>query len=264
MPTSSTLPAVLESVGPGTDLTSVASILVKSKYFADVREAAQAMVKIKLGQELGFSPVQSMMGVHVIQGKPALSAHLMAALIQRSGKYRYRVRKLDNTGCELEFFECVDPRPPFAWEKVGDSAFSHADAVVAGIAFKPNFKAFPRNMLFSRALSNGFRWYCAGLSGTPVYTPDELGGTETFASNGVVTAEVIPAQPTAFDAPDTEIESVIAKLDALGDWRKRPAITHAIFGEPIRETAHLALLRKQEPKKWREGLERLGLDEAEA
>ena len=38
---------------------------------------------------------------------------------------------------------------------------------------------FPRNMKFARAMSNGVGLHCPDLTaGTPVYTPDELGGEE--------------------------------------------------------------------------------------
>ena len=37
-----------------------------------------------------------------------------------------------------------------------------------------SWKHYPRNMLFSRAISNGAKWYCPDLFGGPVYTPDEM------------------------------------------------------------------------------------------
>lgn len=86
--------------------------LARSGFFADSTQAAQAVVKVLAGRELGIAPIASMTGVYVIKGKVSLSANLMAAVIKRSGRYDYRVRKLDNDGCEIEFLQ----RNATGWE----------------------------------------------------------------------------------------------------------------------------------------------------
>lgn len=149
------------------DAERAAKAMAASGFFADSRQAAQAIVKILAGQELGFGPFASMTGVHIIQGKPVLAANLMAAAIKRSGKYNYRITRLDDRGCELEFHE--DGKP------VGKTAFTDEDARKAGLLDKDNWRKFPRNMYFARALSNGQRWYAPDIfRGAIVYTPDEL------------------------------------------------------------------------------------------
>src|SRR5215216_3143886 len=87
------------------DVYKLAETLAKSGYFKDTADPAKAVVKILCGAELGIGPVQSIMGIHVIEGKPSLSAGLMASIIKRSGRYTYRVKQLDEQGCVLEFFE---------------------------------------------------------------------------------------------------------------------------------------------------------------
>ncbi len=57
------------------------------------------------GLELGFPTIASMCGIHIINGKPTLGAHLMAAAVKRSGKYNYRVTQHDNNGCMIAFYE---------------------------------------------------------------------------------------------------------------------------------------------------------------
>ena len=88
------------------DLARVGEVFVKSGFFADTRDAAQAIVKVMAGQELGFAPIASMTGVYIVKGKVSLSANLIAAAVKRSGRYTFRVRKHDATICEIEFFEC--------------------------------------------------------------------------------------------------------------------------------------------------------------
>jgi len=151
------------------DTITIGELLAKSGYFADSREAAQAVVKVLYGQEVGIGPVSAMTGVHIIQGKPAPSAGLMAALIKRSGKYDYRIIEHTDTACEIAFFE--------HGEEVGRSRFTIDDAKQAGALSGKNahtWKKYPRNMLFARTLSNGAKWYCPDVFGGPVYVADEF------------------------------------------------------------------------------------------
>ena len=76
-------------------------VLYKSGYFADVKNAAQAVVKILRGQELGIPPVTALEQVYVISGKTALGASLIASKIKASGKYNYKIKRLDDNGCVM-------------------------------------------------------------------------------------------------------------------------------------------------------------------
>lgn len=154
-------------------LMELCGALAKSGYFKDSTDPGKALVKILYGQELGgIGPVTSLMGIHIIEGKPSPSANLMAAMVQRSGRYRYRVSERTDEAAEIVFFE----RTSAGWEEVGRSRWTLADAQRAGLAGKGPWKSYPRAMLFSRALSEGVRVYCPDLfGGAPVYTPEELG-----------------------------------------------------------------------------------------
>nr|QNL31652.1 MAG: hypothetical protein [Bacteriophage sp.] len=169
------------------DIYKVSDILAKSGMFGDVQSAAKCFVKVLAGKELGIPAFASMTGIHLIQGKPALSANLMASLIKGSGKYRYKKIKHTPEVCELEFFELWQNN----WESLGISSFSKDDAQAAGLlGGNPNWKKYPKNMLFARAISNGFREFCPDLAlGAPVYNPDEL-GAEISESGNVVDVEV--------------------------------------------------------------------------
>ena len=211
------------------DLGQLGQIFVKSGFFADTRDAAQAIVKVMAGQELGFAPIASMTGVYIVKGKVSLSANLMAAAIKRSGKYNFRVRKLDAKECELAFFERAGDK----WEEVGVSSFSIAEATQAGLTNNATWKNFPRNMLYARAMSNGCKWYCPDVFGGPIYTPDELGAVVDGETGEVIDLEPeppakpqpakvvsMPAPPPveAIDAETVEVDPVAdlgALLDAL-------------------------------------------------
>lgn len=156
-------------------------LLAQSGFFADSRGAAQAVVKVLAGREIGFGPIASMTGIHVISGRVSISANLMAAAIKRSGRYDYRVREMTAQRCEIEFRE----RNGDKWEIIGSSEFTAQDARAAGTK---NMDKYARNMLFARAMSNGARWYCPDIFGGPVYTPEEMGATVDGETGEVIDA----------------------------------------------------------------------------
>jgi hypothetical protein len=165
------------------DIQTLGAVLVKSGFFADTREQAQAIVKVLAGRELGFGPIASMQGVYIVK------ANLVGAAIQRSGKYGYEIVTLTDDECELHFYSTADPR------KRADgftSRFTIEDAKKAGI-LSENYRKFPRNMLFSRALTNGARWYCPEVFNGPIYTPEEM-GAEVDHEGEVVALPAIEAR----------------------------------------------------------------------
>jgi hypothetical protein len=176
----------------GLDLTTLGNVLAKSNYFQDTKDAAQAIVKVLAGQELGIGPIAAMTGVYIVNGRVAIGANLMAAAVKRSGKYNYRVLEQTDKICRIAFYE--------GKEVIGESVFTIEDAKKAGTK---NLDKFPRNMLFARALSNGVRWYCPDVFDATVYTPDELrGGFDSQAEElppapraDVVTGEVLEGSP---------------------------------------------------------------------
>lgn len=150
-------------------LSELGNVLTKSRYFNDATDASQAIVKVLAGRELGIGPIASMTGIHIIKGKPALGANLLASCLKRSGRYDYRVKEMSDKSVVIEFYEVANGK---RGELLGVSSFSIAEAQKAGTQ---NLDRFPRNMLFARAMSNGVRWYCPDITGGPVYTPEELG-----------------------------------------------------------------------------------------
>lgn len=189
------------------DIFQLGKSFADSGYFQDAKDQAKAVVKIIYGQELGISPAASMSGIHIIQGKPVLSATALAGLIKsRRPAYDYKLLKLDEKFCEIEFFE--------NGESVGKSNFSMEKAqqaeLIGANSKNINWKKYPENMLFARAISNGARLYCPDIFvGSPIYTPDELGAqvddtgavvhdpTDNFAPAKAVKDDGDPFNPNA-------------------------------------------------------------------
>lgn len=182
------------------DLMSLSDIFLKSGLFVGCKSASQAAVKIMAGAELGIGPFASMDGFDTIQGRPAMSGGLMAAMVKRSEAYDYRVIKIEDNECVIEFFE--------RGKSIGVSKFTSKDAQAAQVSGKNNWKQYPRNMLFNRAISNGIRWYCPDLFlGVKVYTPEELGKDEAIKE---VVSENVP-DVSVIDAPKKEVQRTEAQ-----------------------------------------------------
>ena len=157
------------------ELKRLGIMLATSGYFetAGNRDAAiaQMCVKVLAGRELGFGPFASVNGIHVIKGKPAISANLIAAAVKSNPRYDYRVRQMDSNAVKIEFFEIEDGKRV----SVGVSEFTKEDATAAGTQ---NMGKFARNMMFARAMSNGVKWFAPDVfDGNAVYVPEELGAT---------------------------------------------------------------------------------------
>ena len=133
----------------------MSDVFSSSGMFPDVKSKAQALVKILAGKELGLSPFESMASIYIVNGKLALTSKAMSSLIKKTEKYDYFVEKLDDMECIISFVKLTDTKV-----ELGKSSFTFKDAAKAGLANKDVWKNYPRNMLFSRALSNGVRWYC--------------------------------------------------------------------------------------------------------
>jgi len=185
------------------DAERAAKAMAASGFFQDSRDAAQAVVKIMAGREMGFGPFAAMTGVYIIQGRPSIGANLMAAAVKKSGRYDYRVVEMTGEKCSIDFFQGKDA--------LGRSTFTLDDAKKAGTK---NIDKFARNMLFARAMSNGCRWYCPDVfNGAAVYTPEELGANvnedgDVIESTFTATPPTEPSAPlpTTQHAPDPEPE----------------------------------------------------------
>jgi len=135
---------------------TIGKVFAESGMFPDIKSQAQAAVKILAGRELGLSPFESMKNLYLVNGKLAIQSNALSALIKSNPKYDYRVDSITNEECKITFFEVVGDKK----EPLGTSEFTFKDAAKAGLVNKDNWKNFPRNMLFARALANGVRWYC--------------------------------------------------------------------------------------------------------
>ena len=194
-------------------LSTLGETLVRSGFFSDTRQSAQAIVKILAGRELGLGPIASMTGIHVIQGRITLGANLIAAAIKRSGRYDFRVTEMTDQVCTIEFYERVDGQR----EKIGVSTFTAEDARRAQTK---NMDKYPRNMLYARAMSNGARWFTPDVFAGAVYTPEEMGASVDEDGN-VIDAEPI-ARPDPMPDPEPTTDELVEQVYGPEDDPREP------------------------------------------
>lgn len=201
------------------DVERAARAMSASGFFPDSKQAAQAIVKVLAGRELGFGAFASMTGVAVIQGKPVIGANLLAAAVKQTGKYNYRVKKHTADTCEIVFLE--------NGHEVGVSTFTIDDAKSAGLTSKDNWKKYPRNMLFARAISNGQKWYAPDVfNGVTVYTPDEMGAVVDEDGN-IVEAEVKAEKPSIQELYAQRLKEAQELGIDIQDWQLGDNMTEA-------------------------------------
>jgi hypothetical protein len=98
---------------------------------------------ILAGHEAGISPMQALAKIHVVEGRPAMAAELMRALVLRAGH-------------ELWIEESTSTRVIVAGQRAGSERVSRVawtmdDAKRANLAGKNNWRSYPRAMLLARA-----------------------------------------------------------------------------------------------------------------
>jgi len=163
-------PSALAATGPLTDwevMRSQADELLKSGFLPkSIRTPEQAIAIMQTGKELGLGPMQSLRGIHVIDGKPAMSADLIAGLaLARVPGSTLRVAESTNTICRVEAARAGQELTPFS--------FSMEDARNAGLTGKDVWRKYPRAMLRARCLTEACRAVFPDVV-MGLYSPEEL------------------------------------------------------------------------------------------
>lgn len=164
------------------NLMALATQLVSTGFLPRaIQTPAQAVAIILTGRELGIGTMQALRAVNVIQGKPALSAELMASLILSKG---HRIEWTVNT--ESEARVKITRRDGSHHE----DGFTLEEAQRADLLGKDGWKKYPKAMLRARALSLTARAIC----------PDAIAGVYTYEEMGADTnaeGEIVALPPAA-------------------------------------------------------------------
>jgi hypothetical protein len=141
-----------------------------SGYFKDMTSLSKAITKALIGQEMGMGLVQAMNSLYVIDGKVAMDSHAIRNTAVMAG-YSIKTLELSKDKAVLEWSVTRDGKP----EVLGTSEYTWEDATMAGLANKSNWKQYPKDMLFARAITRGARMYAnQAFANQPVYEREEL------------------------------------------------------------------------------------------
>lgn len=117
------------------------------------------------GLELGLGPMQALRSIHVIEGRPTLSADLMLSIALRGGvKHVWLATNNEEAHVKLE----RRGHEPFAY------TFTVGDAERAGLMGKSNWRKYTAAMLRARCISAALRAYCPDVIGAGVYVEGEI------------------------------------------------------------------------------------------
>jgi hypothetical protein len=207
-----------------------ADVLFRSNLMpAHFKSAAQVMVALQWGHELGLKPMAAIQNIAVINGKPTLGADIMAALIRKHPEYAGMEISESDTACTVTIRRAVGQKL-----ETFSSTFSMKDAERAGLTNKPGpWKQYPRRMLKHRALAyaarDAFPDVLAGL-----YTEEEM--------------HSIPHEPVrGEDVPEIKAE-VIETVTHPVSTEHQDVITTTATTVPEGETISLTVVDDAKPE----------------
>lgn len=189
-------------------LAQVCELLVKSSY-CGVKKIEDAVWLAATGHVLGIDPLTSLRGIHVIGGKPVLSADLMAAVAMRHPDCEYlRVAEMTAERATVH----VKRK---GWPEHTAITFSVDDAKAAGLLNNPTWKKYPADMCKARAIARAARAaFPDALLG--VYVEGEIDETAQEPAR----ATVVQAAPPAPLQLEGEVVDVTPEVDEVTRWRE--------------------------------------------
>jgi hypothetical protein len=129
-------------------------------------KAPEIAACILSGREIGIGPMESLQKIHVIDGRPALSAELMRSLVFKAGH-------------EIRFPSLTDSKVTAEGRRAGSDSWTAVtwtiqDAQRIGVTGKSTWKQYPRQMLSARATAELCRLLFADAVGGISYLPEEI------------------------------------------------------------------------------------------
>lgn len=180
-----------------TEALHVSQVLVASRLLPrSITTPEAAFAVIATGRELGLSAMQALRSIHIVEGKPTLSADLMVALVKRSDPCLF-FRLIESTGARASYetHRRGEPSPT-------RMSYTLEEARAAGALSKDNWRKFPASMLRARCASMLARAVYPDVV-LGVYDPDEI----AEVPSGVVE---VTATATRVDVPVRRVEAVRA------------------------------------------------------
>lgn len=237
-------PATMPSPREWDAMRAMATEVCKTEFVpSDFRNRPEAcLAAILTGRELGIGPMQALKEVSIIDGRPALSAQLMLALLRKGG-----VMILES--------QSTNDR---AWIKaqrtdtgeVCEVEWTMEQAVTAGLAGKANFRKYPADMLWARAVGRLGRRIGSDLLAGMAYTAEEVrdfsddGDAETYHFDPVVVGQVEPHRvegpgetpvPRSWGEMNERLQKAYGEAAAQDFWQFARQLTRELYGKSERK-----------------------------
>ena len=149
----------------------LAKVVVNSRMFSGYGTPEAAMLVIMAGREFGLGAMASLRSFHVVEGKPTMSAQaMMARCLEHPSCKLFRVIRSKCTH-EVAVVE-VQRRD---WSEPETYTWTAEDAKRAGLANRPNWSKYPRDMLINRCIAEAARFTWPEVM-AGVYSPEDFGG----------------------------------------------------------------------------------------
>jgi hypothetical protein len=190
---------LMPSLQEWTMMKDQAALLIESGFLpSSIRKPAQAIAIMLKGREMGIPPMQAFAHIHIINGKPCISAELMMALIfKHVPGARIHIQETTADICRIAVNRPGHPATMFT--------FSMEDARKADLLGKSVWKQYTRAMLRSRCVSEMARAVFPDALMGCSYTPEEMGAPVDDDGN-VVEDSATPA-PSLREAQAVEVEA---------------------------------------------------------
>lgn len=216
----------------------LAATLAASGYFDDSKKS-QAMTKVLAGREMGFGPVTSLKNIHFVDGGIEIGGQLIASKIRQSEKYDYRIDEHTDEKCTVTITDTDGG-------EIGSVTWDIDRAKQAGLTDKHNWKKYPRNMLFNRAISDARRFHCPDVMDVGPYTPGEIptNGSEERASESAQESDIEEADYEVEDNGDGQDEPVnddsnkpeiVKKLEDMKSLRETLGLDREVLVNTFRD-----------------------------
>lgn len=216
----------MSNIVPFDQQMTLAKAFVQSGLFG-LKDASQALALMALCEADGLHPAAAIREYHIVQGRPAMKSDAMLARFQKAGG-------------SVKWLQYAD-------DKV-TGAFSHPQggsitvewtierAKKIGLANKEVWKAYPRNMLRARCISEAIRAIYPGIA-TGIYTVEEIQDMPPQQVRDMGAVEIVEApDPWTDELRASAAEAAQAGMTAYTAWWK--AQTDEFRTAAVKSTTH--------------------------
>lgn len=194
-------------------LEKIALATYNSRKFG-VSKTDESTIKLLFCLETGLHLSTANTGLYIVNGRLAVQSNVISAKLRQHPNYDYEVKEHTDKVCTIEIWRLGRSGE---WGVAGTSSFTIDDAKKAGLLGKDVWQNYPKNMLFGRAITNGYRWYAPDVFGMPLYIPEELGMKVDREGSPIIEGTFVDNGPKEMTLADLQAKYDIVDILAAND-----------------------------------------------